>query len=60
MRYAPVTFEGQNYLVNASGSIQKASASSKSSERPELGAGYRDLKDAYENIWTVDTNGVIQ
>ncbi|MCI9360842.1 MAG: cell wall-binding protein [Hungatella sp.] len=60
MRYAPVTFEGQNYLVNASGTIQKASASSKSSERPELGAGYRDLKDSSENIWTIDVNGIIQ
>ncbi len=60
MRYAPVAFEGKNYLVNASGTIQKASSSSKSSERPDLGTGYRDLKDAFENIWTIDVNGVIQ
>ncbi len=60
MRYAPVSFEGKNYLVNASGTIQKASANSKSSERPDLGAGHRDLKDAFDNIWTVDVNGIIQ
>lgn len=60
MRYAPVSFDGKNYLVNASGTIQKASANSKSSERPDLGTGYRDLKDAFDNIWTVDVNGIIQ
>lgn len=59
-RYASVQFEGKNYLVNASGTIQKASASSKSNARPELGAGYRDFKDATETIWTVDVNGNIQ
>lgn len=60
MRYAPVQFDGKTYLVNASGSIQKASASSKSTARPELGAGFRDMKDASETIWTVDVNGIIQ
>lgn len=60
MRYAPVTFEGKTYLVNASGTIQKASSTSKSSERPDLGTGYRDLKDAFDNIWTIDVNGIIQ
>ena len=60
MRYAPVTFEGKNYLVNASGTIQKASNSSKSHERPDLGVGYRDLKDAFDNTWTIDVNGIIQ
>lgn len=60
MRYAPVTFEGKNYLVNASGTIQKASASSKSHERPDLGVGYKDLKDSFDNIWTIDVNGIIQ
>ncbi len=59
-RYAAVQFEGKNYLVNASGTIQKASASSKSSSRPDLGKGFRDLKDANETIWTVDVNGNIQ
>lgn len=60
LRYAPVSFEGQQYLVNASGTIQKASSSSKSSSRPELGNGYRDLKDSNDTIWTVDANGIIQ
>ena len=60
LRYAPVQFEGKTYLVNASGTIQKASASSKSSSRPELGAGFRDMKDASEGVWTVDVNGIIQ
>lgn len=60
LRYAPVTFEGQKYLVNVSGTIQKASSSSKSSSRPELGNGYRDLKDSNDTIWTVDANGIIQ
>lgn len=60
LRYAPVTFEGKQYLVNASGTIQKASASSRSASRPELGAGFRDMKDANDTIWTVNTDGVIQ
>ena len=60
LRYAPVTFEGKQYPVNASGTIQKASASSRSASRPELGAGFRDMKDANDTIWTVNTDGVIQ
>ncbi len=60
MRYAPVTFEGQSYLVNASGTIQKATASSKSSTRPELGAGFRDVRDSNDIVWTVDVNGIVQ
>lgn len=60
LRYAPVQFDGKTYLVNTSGAIQKASASSKSSLRPELGAGFRDLKSSYDTVWTVDVNGIIQ
>ncbi|MCI8866000.1 MAG: cell wall-binding protein [Lachnospiraceae bacterium] len=60
LKYAPVELDGVRYLVNASGSIQKASSSSKSSSRPELGNGFKDLKDANDKIWTVDANGVIQ
>ncbi len=60
LHYAPVTFEGQKYLVNASGTIQKAAASSKSASRPELGDGYRDVRDSNDIIWTVDTNGIVQ
>lgn len=59
-RYAPVQFEGKNYLVNVSGTIQKATATSKSSARPELGEGFRDFKDLNEYIWTVDVNGIVQ
>jgi len=59
-RYVSVPFEGKNYLVNVSGAIQKASASSKSSSRPDLGTGFRDIKDANETVWTVDVNGIIQ
>ena len=60
LRYNPVVFEGKNYLVNASGTIQKATNSSKSAARPELGAGYRDVRDSNDTIWTVDTNGIVQ
>lgn len=60
LRYMSVSFQGQNYLVNTSGTIQKASASSVSSLRPELGKGFRDIKDTNDTIWTVDTNGIIQ
>lgn len=59
-RYLPVQFEGKNYLVNAAGTIQKATASSTSSVRPELGSGYRDLKDLSDMVWTVDINGILQ
>ncbi len=60
LRYAPVTFEGQKYLVNASGTIQKASASSRSASQPDLGTGFRDVRDANDTVWTVDTNGVVR
>ena len=60
LRYAPAEFEGKKYLVNVSGTIQKASSSSKSASRPDLGNGFRDFKDTSESIWTVDVNGVIQ
>ena len=60
VKYAPVEFEGASYLVNTAGTIQKASASSKSSLMPDLGTGFKDVTDAYDNIWVVDVNGVIQ
>ncbi len=60
LRYAPVTFEGQKYLVNASGTIQKASASSRSAARPDLGTGFRDVRDSNDTVWTVDANGIVQ
>ncbi len=60
LRYAPVEFEGKQYLVNASGMIQRASASSKSSQKPDLGNGFKDVKDSNDTIWVVDTQGVIQ
>lgn len=60
LRYAPVQFEGKNYLVNASGTIQKATTSSKSNVREDLGAGFRDFKDSNEMVWTVDVNGIVQ
>ncbi len=59
-RYGAVSFDGKNYLVNAAGTIQKASESSKSSSRSDLGAGFRDFKDTNDTIWTVDVNGIIQ
>ena len=60
LRYAPAELDGIRYLVNTAGSIQKASSSSKSASKPELGAGFKDVKDANDKIWTVDVNGVIQ
>ncbi len=60
LRYAPVELDGVRYLVNASGTIQKASSSSKSEEKPELGKGFKDIKDTNDKIWTVDVNGIIQ
>lgn len=60
LRLAPVSHEGKQYLVNASGSVQKASSSSKSSEKPELGAGFKDYKDTNAKVWVVDVNGIIQ
>lgn len=60
LRYAPADLDGTRYLVNTAGSIQKASSSSKSASRPELGNGFKDVKDANDKIWTVNENGVIQ
>lgn len=60
LRYGTVDFEGNTYLVNTSGSIQKASSSSKSSVKPELGNGFKDVKDANDYIWVVDINGIVQ
>lgn len=60
LRYMPVTFQEQRYLVNTAGTIQKANASSSSATRPELGKGFRDVKDTNDTIWTIDTNGIIQ
>ena len=60
LRYAPADLDGTLYLVNTAGTIQKASSSSKSAAKPELGAGYKDVKDANDKIWTVDVNGIIQ
>lgn len=60
LRYAPADLDGTQYLVNTSGSIQKASSSSKSASKPELGNGFKDVKDENDKIWTVDVNGVIQ
>lgn len=60
LRYAPVSLDGVSYLVNASGSIQKAGSSSTSASRPELGKGFRDVKDSNDKIWVVDTNGIVQ
>lgn len=60
LRYATVDFEGNTYLVNASGSIQKASSSSKSAEKPDLGNGFKDIKNADGQVWVVDVNGIVQ
>ena len=60
LRYAPAELDGVSYLVNAAGRIQEASASSKSAAKPELGNGFKDIKDANDKVWTVDVNGVIQ
>lgn len=60
LKYAPASVDGVQYLVNTSGSIQKASSSSKSGARPELGTGFKDYTDSNDKVWTVDKNGVIQ
>lgn len=60
VRFAPVSFQDKQYLVNTSGIIQKASASSKSSEKSDLGAGHKDVKDANGKVWTVDVSGIIK
>ena len=60
LRYMPVSIGEKRYLVNTSGAIQKASSTSTSSARPELGKGFKDIKDSNETIWTVDSSGIIQ
>ena len=60
VRLAPAEFEGKRYLVNVSGTIQRASSSSKSKTQPELGNGFKDYTDDNGVVWVVDTNGVIQ
>lgn len=60
LRYDTVDFEGSTYLVNASGSIQKASSTSKSTEKPDLGNGFKDIKDGNGRVWVVDVNGIVQ
>lgn len=59
LRYAPVTLDDTSYLVNTKGSLQKAGKSSKSTAKPDLGAGYRDFKDENNKVWTVDVDGKI-
>lgn len=59
-RYAPAKLNDITYLVNTTGTIQKASSSSTSSERPELGRGFKDFKDSDGKIWVVDTNGIVK
>lgn len=60
VRYAAAELNGTRYLVNTTGSVQKASSSSTSSVKPELGRGYKDFKDANGTIWVVNVNGMIQ
>jgi len=60
LRYAPAQLDGVSYLVGTNGAIQKASSSSKSAAKPELGNGFKDVKDSNDKIWTVDVNGIIQ
>ena len=60
MRYEPVSICEKRYLVNTSGTIQKATSSSSSASRPELGKGFKDIKDSNDTAWTVDTSGIIQ
>ena len=60
LRFAPVELDGNRYLVNTSGAIQKASASSKSQEKADLGKGFKDYKDTNDTVWVVNTDGIIQ
>lgn len=60
LRYAPATVNDTKYLVNASGAIQKASSSSTSAVKPELGKGFKDFQDYNNTTWVVDSNGIIQ
>ncbi len=59
-KYAPAKLGDITYLVNTSGSVQKASSSSTSSVMAELGRGHKDFKDANGKIWVVDTNGIVK
>ena len=59
-KYAPAVLNDTSYLVNTSGSIQKASSSSTSSIKPELGRGHKDFKDANGKTWVVDANGIVK
>lgn len=58
-KYAPAVLNETTYLVNTSGSVQKASASSTSAAKPELGRGYKDFKDMNGKTWIVDVNGIV-
>ncbi|HIX15936.1 MAG TPA: cell wall-binding protein [Candidatus Hungatella pullicola] len=60
LKVEPKELDGVSYLINTSGHIQKASTSSKSASRPELGAGYKDYQDYNDTVWVVDTKGRIQ
>ena len=60
LRYEAVSLGEKIYLINTSGNIQKASSSSTSSARPELGKGFKDIKDTNDTVWTVDSSGIIQ
>lgn len=60
LRYEAVTVGEKRYLINTSGNIQKASSTSTSSAKPELGKGFKDIKDTNDTVWTVDSSGIIQ
>ncbi|MEG2427975.1 MAG: cell wall-binding protein [Clostridium sp.] len=60
LRYKAVTVGEKQYLVNTGGSIQKSSSASTSTAKPELGKGFKDIKDTNDTIWTVDSAGIIQ
>ena len=59
-KYAPAVLNDTTYLVNTSGSVQKAASSSTSASMPELGRGYKDYKDVNGKIWVVDVNGIVK
>lgn len=59
-RYAPVKLGETTYLVNTTGAVQRASSSSVSSVKPDLGRGFRDFKDSNGTVWVVDINGIVQ
>lgn len=60
LRYEPVSVGEKRYLINTSGNIQKASSTNTSASKPELGKGFKDIKDTNDTIWTVDSAGIIQ